>query len=123
MNKKIVIIGDSYINGGIVEKVLKSNGMSNYEIELYLDYKKLKKLNFEKFEHNDNYVGILCGPIPHSVNHKGYATSIVNFMEIHGGYPPIIRLSANGALKITNNSLKHGIEELKNKLSYCSMAA
>lgn len=113
MNKIIAVIGDSHIDYGNAKKVFRANGFNDYVIEMHNDYKKLKRLNYEKYKYNDNYVGILCGPIPHSVNQKYYSTSIMNEMENCEGYPPIVRLIANNTYKITNGSLKRGIEELK----------
>lgn len=116
MNKSIVIIGDSYVNYNNIKKIFKSAGLKDYVIEMHCDYSKLKKLNYQKFKFNDNYVGILCGPTPHSTNFKYNSSSIMNEIETCQGYPPIVRLSANGSYKITNNSLKLGIEELKERI-------
>ena len=121
MNKTIVVIGDSYVNLNNAEKIFKDEGLNNYKIEMHTDYKKLKKLNYEKYKYNDSYVAILCGPIPHSTNQKYYSSSILNEMETCDGYPLVVRLSANSTYKITNSSIRKGLEEFKEKYNnrYC----
>lgn len=113
MNKIFVILGDSYINYNNAQQIFRSEGLNDCIIEMHTDYKKLKRLNYEKYKYNNNYAGILCGPMPHSANQKYYSSSIMSEMETSDGYPPVVRLSANGSYKITNSSLKKGIEELK----------
>ena len=117
MEKTIVIIGDSYIGYNDVQKTFKSTGLEDYKIEMHTDYKKLKKLNFEKYKYNSNYTAIFIGPVPHSVHSKNNSSSIITEMENDKGYPLVVRLSANKSLKITNYSIKCGIEKLKGKVS------
>ena len=52
--------------------------------------------------------------MPHSGKEKGEHGSIIAAIENQEGYPPIIRLGANG-LKITKTDFKEKLIEAQNK--------
>lgn len=111
--RRIAVIGQSKLNANNIANVFKSSSINDIELELYLDYSKLKKFNYSKFKYNDKYVCLLVGPTPHSANYKYNSSSILTELETAEGYPNVIRLEVNNTLKITNSSIKKAIGNIK----------
>lgn len=113
-NGKILIIGASEIKLEHIYGCIKSVGISKDRIETILEYDLIQKYEFRKLQYNPNYRLILFGPLPHSGKGKEESSSILSKIESTDGYPKLVRLIANNALKITKQSLKDAlIEEIR----------
>lgn len=111
---KIVVIGQSDVKVSALESIAKQLNLEKSRFEFYLDYESAKAFNFKKLQWQPSYSLIMVGPMPHSGKEKGEHGSIIAAIENQEGYPPIIRLGANG-LKITKTDFKEKLIEAQNK--------
>lgn len=107
---KIVVIGGSTISSNVILGIGKKFGISKGRFELYLDYRKAQKLNYNHMRYNPNYALILFGPVGHSAKDKGGYSSIITAIEQEDGYPPVMRLGTT-ALKISKTTVNTALEE------------
>lgn len=107
---KIVVIGGSTISSNVILGIGKKFGISKGRFELYLDYRKAQKLNYNHMRYNPNYALILFGPVGHSAKDKGGYSSIITAIEQKDGYPPVMRLGTT-ALKISKTTVNTALEE------------
>lgn len=110
--QKIVVIGQT--SGGsekVFRQTAESVGVDGERLELHLNYRDAKKIDFEKYRNNPKYCAILLGPIPHSGKSKGDYSSIATMLEHEPGFPRTIPLGKNG-LKLSASSLQFGLAQL-----------
>ena len=120
--RKVVVIGESLVK----EKRLRSFAREvcpeseGYEFEFKLTY-NVKAYDFRKMQNNDSYLAVLAGPMPHSTTGKGDYSSVIARMENEPWqWPHLIRMTdASGSLKITNNSFKDALRELRAYKATC----
>ena len=114
---KILVIGESEVKVkdllGIAKTVFHEHGISfsKERLELHLEYEDCKTYPFEKIRYNDSYCVVFFGPGPHSTESNGVYGSVINRMESEKGFPPVVRLFANGGLKITKTSFRNRLKE------------
>lgn len=114
-NGKVIVLGDSSLNPNDVIRALRDAGLQKERIEVHLGY-DLGGYNVERSLKYDWKISlVLIGPVPHSMHGKGQYPSIIEMMEREQGYPPVIRLTNNGAPKITKTNLKNAVAEAINK--------
>ena len=109
---KILIVGQTDLREDVIKAIFRENGISKDRLELIREYDKASKYNFSKLQWNTHYGAILFGPISHSGEVKGDASSTITKIENTEGYPSCKRLSANNDIKITKSNLRQAIEEL-----------
>lgn len=109
---KIVVIGESEVTEERLLNIAKGLGLEKKRFEFCLDYDKAQRFDYRKLQHEPNYRLVLFGPVPHSATGKGESSSIITEMERKLGYPRVVRLQGNRALKITQNSFKVALKEL-----------
>lgn len=90
------MIGRSDVKAEVLLSIAKSLGLSKDRFELYLDYEDGKTFDFEKAHWKPQYALIMVGPMPHSGASKGDSGSVIAKIESTEGYPPVVRLGANG---------------------------
>ncbi len=62
---------------------------------------------------NSSYSAVIVGPMHHSVEGRGDASSAIQRMKDHPeSYPPVIEARDSNGLKITNNSFREALKEL-----------
>ncbi len=114
---KILVIGASIVREkelwGTAKNVFKDCGMQfdKRRFELHLEYEDCKAYPFEKLRYNDSYGVVFIGPGPHSVESNGDYYSVITRMEREKGFPPVVRLYANGGLKITKTNFREKLME------------
>ena len=108
---KIIVIGASNVEEGVLAGVAKSFGLDKNRFEFYLSYDIAKTFNFTKTQFNDAYSAILFGPVPHSGHAKETYSSVITALENEEGYPRTARVGTNG-LKITKTSFRETLEYL-----------
>ena len=108
---KIIVIGRSDVKAEVLLSIAKSLGLSKDRFELYLDYEDGKTFDFEKAHWKPQYALIMVGPMPHSGASKGDSGSVIAEIESTEGYPPVVRLGANG-LKITKTDFRNKLKEM-----------
>ena len=109
---KIVVIGESEVSESVLLAIAQRLGIDKDRFELCLDYEKAQTYNYRKMNYAPNYRAVLFGPCPHSSSGKGTSGSVINEMEQKEGYPRIMRLESNHALKITKSNFRSAIEKL-----------
>ncbi len=113
---KVVVIGDLHIKKNEAQRIAKAHGFDKNRIE-FVDYQQAKTFNLGKLRHNENYCGIIFGPIPHSAKGIQGESSLITQVENTEGYPYHVRAQAKGRegnLKITKKSLQNALQEIKN---------
>ena len=109
---KIVVIGQSEINKNILCGIVKSLGLSRDRFEFCLDYNESKTYNYKNMQYNPKYRVVLFGPVPHSTIGKSDSGSVIAEMQQKEGYPRVVILNSNNALKITKSGFKKALENL-----------
>ncbi len=109
-DRTILILGDTSMNTNDVLKTITILGVPKDRVELHLEYKP-NDFNIDKLKFSFDYSLVLVGPMPHSIEGRNGYTSIVSRMEKEEGFPPVKRLMAGGALKITKTSIKSAMED------------
>ncbi len=118
---KILVIGASVVREnellGTAKNVFNDCGINfnKKRFELHLEYEDCKAYPFEKLRYNDSYSLVFIGPGPHSVESNGDYYSVITRMEQENGFPPIVRLYANGGLKITKTNFREKLTECIDK--------
>ncbi len=109
---KIVVIGESEATEERLLSIAKTFGLEKKRFEFCLDYERAQRFDYGKLQYEPNYRVVLFGPIPHSTAGKGDSRNTITEMERKGGYPKIVLLQNNHALKITQNSFKIALKRL-----------
>lgn len=109
-NGTIVVIGASPVKEAVLLAIGERLGISRDRFEFHLEYKDAQSLNVSNFRYNLKYSLIMVGPMPHSGVGKEDAGSIISAMESKDGYPPVVRLGANG-LKISKSDFRNKLQE------------
>ena len=109
---KIIVLGGSDCPERRLIGVAKELGFGKDRFEFCLDYEEAVKYNYRKLRNDAKYSVILAGPIPHKATGTGEYVSLLSALENEPGYPKVVRLTANNALKITKSNFKAALEEL-----------
>jgi hypothetical protein len=107
---KIFVCGASSIAENGLRGVVKSFGMNPQRFEFCLGYQNLDK-RLAELQYNPDYALIMAGPMPHSGSIKGKCGSMIAALESMEGYPKVVRLEANGKLKITKSNFRTKLQE------------
>lgn len=109
---KIVVFGDAQARPKDLCGVAKEFGISRDRI-VFVDHDESVRFDFRKLEYNHNVVAVMFGAVPHSTSGKGSDGSVIARMErMRDVFPRVIRLNANGGLKVTKTNFKEGLESL-----------
>ena len=100
-NGKIIVLGGSECPERRLIGVAKELGFNKNRFEFCLNYEDAVKYNYRKLRNDAKYSVVLAGPIPHKATGTGEYESLLSALENEPGYPKVIRLTANQALKIT----------------------
>jgi len=120
---KILLFGDSQVRKNDLYGIAKNFGLSIDQLELRTDYDKNKNFDIRGIQYKCQYSGILIGAISHSSKGKGDYSSIVETLQKEGGYPLNIALrDCNGALKVTKENFKKGLNEILTALKSADLA-
>ena len=109
---KIVVLGDSECPANRLLGVAKELGLDKKRFEFCLDYEDAVRYNYRKLQYQPQYSVVLAGPLPHKTSGTSGYSSVIAALENDLGYPKVIRLTANQALKITKSNFKAALEEL-----------
>lgn len=108
---KIVVIGDNGIGRDKLKGVAKSLGVDSNRFE-FVSFSESVKYDYKKLQYAPKYRVIMFGAVPHSTSGKGDSSSVITNLEKEDGYPRVIRLISNNAIKITKSNFKEKLEEL-----------
>jgi len=112
---KYVLIGSgSHLKKQDIENVFKEFNISPADIELNIEFDKLKKLKIEKYRDSDEYAHIFVCATQHKTEATKDYSSMITRLEQEDGFPPITRLTANNQLKITISNLREALNNLFN---------
>lgn len=109
---KIVVLGGSECPENRLLGVAKELGLDKKRFEFCLDYEDTVRYDYRSLQYQAQYRVILAGPIPHKTSGTGEYASLISKLEHEPGFPKVIRLTANQALKITKSNFKAALEEL-----------
>lgn len=109
---KIVVLGGSECSEKRLLGVAKELGFAKKRFEFCLDYEDTVRYNYRKLQYQPQYSVVLAGPTPHKTSGTGEYSSMITALENEPGYPKVIRLTANQALKITKSNFKAALQEL-----------
>ena len=110
---KIYLMGDSAVKEKDLIGISESLGISKDRI-VRVQFNDTVNFDYSIFENNPKIGAVMFGPMPHKTEGCGDYSSVIARMEDHREmYPRVIRLMANGVLKITKTNFK---SELKNLL-------
>ena len=106
-------MGDSAVKEKDLIGISESLGISKDRI-VRVQFNDTVNFDYSIFENNPKIGAVMFGPMPHKTEGCGDHSSVITRMEGHREiYPHVIRLMANGVLKITKTNFK---AELKNLL-------
>ena len=112
----ILVIGDSQVSEKDLLGVAKSLGIAKSRFEFCLDYTAAQTYKYEKLRYASKYSAVLFGPVPHKTTGTAESSSLIVELEKkhrEGTVPAVIvRLVANGDLKITKSSFKQALTTL-----------
>ncbi len=109
----VLVIGKNMEDVNILKSVVKSYGLNPKERFVFVNEpKKVDGYRFFDLQNNNKWAAIMVGSLPHSAHGKEDSRSILVQMENAPGYPPVIRLNANGSLKITKSNFKKSMNDL-----------
>lgn len=118
---KILIYGATRIEDGIIYGLAKSMGYDKKQITIESEYDK-HRIDFSEMQYGSKYSGVLFGPIAHSLPGKGKYSSVIEMMMKEEGYPKVIEIKTeSGQLKVTKNTVKNALMEMKVHLETLSM--
>ncbi len=87
---KIFLCAGTNISRDIITKVLSDYKLED-RVEMELDYKKIKNINFEKFRDSQTYKYVVFGQGPHKAKGIGKYGSIISRMQSEpDNYPEVI---------------------------------
>ena len=109
---KIVVFGDSQARPKDLYGIAKDLRITRDRIE-FVDHDESKRYDYRNLEYNHSVIAVMFGAVPHSTTGKGSDSSVIARMERKRDvFPRVIRLSANGSLKVTKTNFKEGLESL-----------
>ncbi len=109
---KVVVFGDAQARPKDLCGVAKELGISRDRI-VFVGHDESVRFDFRKLEYNHSIVAVMFGAMPHSTSGKGSDGSVIARMErMSDVFPRVIRLNANGRLKVTKTNFREGIESL-----------
>ncbi|MBO4440445.1 MAG: hypothetical protein J5798_13970 [Spirochaetaceae bacterium] len=113
---QVLVIGKDMENVNILMSVCKNCGLNPKERFVFIyEARKVDNYNYNELQNNKKWAAIMVGSLPHSAHGKENSSSILVQMENTIGYPPVVRLDANGGLKITKSNFKKSVTELLTK--------
>lgn len=107
---KIFVCGGSSMCKNDFRGIIKDLGVDPRRFDFCFDYQNLDK-RLAELQYNPDYVLIMAGPMPHSGSIKGKCGSMIAALESMEGYPKVVRLEANGKLKITKSNFRTKLQE------------
>ena len=111
--RKVLVMGASAISEDKMRSLTRGAGYDSDWFEYRLDYAKLHG-RAVGYLRNSSYSAVIVGPMPHSTDGNGGASSAIERMKRHPElYPPVIEARDSNGLKLTNNSFKEALEELR----------
>lgn len=109
---RVIVFGDTQIREKDLFGVAKDMGVSKERIE-FIDFNEAKRFDYKTLEYNHKVVAVMFGAVPHSTSGKGSDTSVITKMERKRDvFPKVIRLNANGTLKVTKTNFRESLKEL-----------
>ena len=111
-NGKIVVIGRSEVDKEKLLEIAHKMKINEKRFEFHLEYKDGKNYQYEKLHFDTKYRVIMFGPVPHKTEGNGDYGSIIARLEHETGYPRVVRLQSNEALKITKSNFKNALKDL-----------
>lgn len=99
--------------------IFKKKGYDKKKVEVLIEYDKMKSLDINNLKRmRSKYDGLLLGLMPHKMRGDMDGTSLIAIIEQQSEEsPPLIVLrDETSRLKISNNSLKKGLEALTAKM-------
>lgn len=115
--QKILIVGSLHFNREMIYGIAGELGIDRNQIEIYDDYKKLRKTGFNHMRNNPHYAGILVSEVPHHTKDTENYNSATGLFSREEGFPPCEMISTlSGKLKATKTSLKIGMMHLMIKI-------
>lgn len=109
---KIMVFGDAKARPKDLYGVAKTLGISRDRI-VFIDHDESVRYDFRNLEYNHSVVAVMFGAVPHSTRGRGSDSSIISRMErMRDVYPRTIRLTANGALKVTTTNFRENLVSL-----------
>ena len=113
--KKYIVLGDSEISKHAIESLFESIlGIAPEQLELVIEYGKVKNFNFSKCQKNPDYEAIIVGPMPHkTTGTNDYSSTVVMMEDPNNNFPHVVRCGRSGSLKISRSSLKSALKELE----------
>ncbi|MBR3226065.1 MAG: hypothetical protein IKF78_12160 [Atopobiaceae bacterium] len=110
--RKVLVMGASRVSVDKLRSITRKAGFDQDWFEYRLDYEKLDRRSIGCLR-NSSYSAVIVGPMHHSVEGRGDASSAIQRMKNHPeSYPPVIEARDSNGLKITNNSFKEALKEL-----------
>lgn len=111
---KVIVLGSSQVPVDKLRKTAENSGFNPDLFEFQTDYKRLQHFNFGKIRGSMGYIAIFAGPMPHSTPGAAAASSFIAKVENNrDDYPELFRLGKPNELKITKNSFKDGLKQLR----------
>lgn len=111
-NPKVLIIGALSIGKDKVYGIAKKIGFTKDQIEIIHDFNVIKAYEIQKLRYNQNYCGIITGPVPHSSKSSANESSLITQIENNDGYPYHLRAMAGEQLKLTKKSIEESLKEI-----------
>lgn len=109
----IYVLGYSDVKESHLIAAAKELGIDKERFIMVLDYNKLERFPYEKLRYEGKCAAILVGAMAHKTCATGGFSSAIAMMEApQSGYPPVFRLNANSALKITKSDFVRKLQEL-----------
>ncbi len=110
--RKVLVMGASMVPVDKLRSITRKAGFDQDWFEYRLDYEKLDRRSVGRLR-NSSYSAVIVGPMHHSVEGRGDASSAIQRMKDHPeSYPPVIEARDSNGLKITNNTFREALKEL-----------
>lgn len=115
---KIIVLDASQVPVDKLRSTARKEGFDSDRFEFKTEYKQLKHFDFGKIRGSMGYAAIFAGPMPHSTPGTAEASSFIARVENNpNDYPQLFKLSTKIELKITNNSFRNALRELKEQFA------
>ena len=119
--KKILVVGGDNIlkRPDVIYAIGKKYNINKDQFEIYNDYDAVTNIGSDLVKkvqyHEDKYIGVIFGSVPHSTNgNAGYSSLITRFQQDEF-FPTTVKCEANtkgGPLKITKTSFTNALRDL-----------
>lgn len=115
---KNIVLGAIQVPVDKLRSTARKEGFDSDRFEFKTEYKQLKHFDFRKIRGSMGYVAIFAGPMSHSTPSVAEASSFIARVENNlNDYPQLFRLSTKNEIKITNNSFRSALRELKKQFT------